>query len=165
MASTQNPNALAWGRLSFTGENLGIAQRETISGLVLASTHLSLQPPECAGDYMGTGGLHTLWFGALRQWDRRRRWILDRVYLLILSFKKIIFALITLKIIAYLYFSTYLMCMWRNWFTPSTMWVLETDLRSQTRWQVLYPVSRLVGPQFFEESHPQVRGSGQEGSV
>lgn len=60
MASTQNPNALAWGQLHFTGENLGPAQREreTIVGLVLASTHLSLQPPEWARDYTGTGGLH-----------------------------------------------------------------------------------------------------------
>lgn len=84
---------------------------------------------------------------------------------LILSFKKLTFALITLKIIknniitlkviAYLYFSTYIMCVWRNWFTPSTMSVLETDLRNQTWWQVLYRLSRLVGPHSLRSLIPR----------
>lgn len=47
------------------------------------------------------------------------------------------------------------MCVWRNWFTPSTMWVLETDLRNQTWWQVLYRLSHLVGPHSLRSLIPR----------
>lgn len=58
-----------------------------------------------------------------------------------------------------------------SWFSPSTVYVPEIELRSRGFGsKCLYPLTYLVSPQLFllnplKESLPQGNGSGQEGYI